>query len=98
RRLTRFSRDWSSVVCSSDLRTDQGTLRRHSWHGSPGVRNHPRAVGGVLAEWSGHADEEPRPARAGEGEGGVMLEVKSLTKRFSEIGRASCRERRTASG
>src|SRR5690606_40485607 len=43
RRHTRFSRDWSSDVCSSDLRPEPWT----------------RAARSLLSSWAGAVDDEP---------------------------------------
>src|SRR5690606_39696151 len=82
RRHTSFSRDWSSDVCSSDLRARvRNDLRR-----TAGViivpsrrRSHPRQTSGL---------------RTGKEEGrGVSRGRRGLFPQCIEIGRASCRER-----
>src|SRR5574337_1231957 len=67
RRHTRLSGDWSSDVCSSDLR--RGDPCRPGWHGCPGParsrrRDRPPARGG-------QAGEPARRPGVGDGVGGV---------------------------
>src|SRR5690606_40006805 len=78
RRHTRFSRDWSSDVCSSDLNTDTDAeiniVKNFCVENNVGF-----AVNNAFAEG---------------GEGAVELahEVLKALENPSEIGRASCRE------
>src|SRR5690606_40145786 len=79
RRHTRFSRDWSSDVCSSDLRN------RRRWSARRGtipVRRPVPAV--VVGRWAFPTtwEERRRVSRRWPGRGGRR-----------QIGRASCRER-----
>src|SRR5207302_7776986 len=60
RRHTRFSRDWSSDVCSSDLPDERLPLLENPWHAKENtVCNPPR-----LARWLGRRDR-PLGARTG---------------------------------
>src|SRR5690606_6237287 len=58
RRHTRFSRDWSSDVCSSDLLPERGQLLHLAAAGPPGV------------EVAGEDDQGEEQAAQGEGGGG----------------------------
>src|SRR5690606_40829349 len=87
RRHTRFSRDWSSDVCSSDLVPISAA--GHSFHPPvvgmesphPGAKQQSTVVGTVTA-----SSEGLRLA-------GVSVSVKGTSLGVStEIGRASCRE------
>src|SRR5690606_42109346 len=87
RRHTRFSRDWSSDVCSSDLDVDQP---HRSWWFTvgggidPGETPHQAAVRELFEETGLRLD----PAEL---VGPVI--VRSAVFDFLQIGRASCRER-----
>src|SRR5690606_39734145 len=86
RRHTRFSRDWSSDVCSSDL----GAPLRHF----PSLAALLTAVAAdgfrrLVAEIDGHL------ARA---EAAAAAEGRRLDPRTRQIGRASCRERGESKG
>src|SRR5207302_8364034 len=83
RRHTRFSRDWSSDVCSSDLPQTPSQARRRSVE---------------LPEWVSHQCRSPdrRPCAAPSfssrrGDGDRMSSPESTAA--GQIGRASCRER-----
>src|SRR5690606_40075257 len=97
RRHTRFSRDWSSDVCSSDLTQGEGSLTELPTGGYriPFVRRFDRSVSDV---WSAISSPDgldawfPTTLRH---EGVVGT---AITETFEEIGRASCRERGRASG
>src|SRR5690606_40324340 len=94
RRHTRFSRDWSSDVCSSDLHMDQvdwqrGLIRVHYVQTRRGLRPYPKSKKSyrtvpvpdrVLDAMRHLADKRPRWGEC--------------TCPKVEIGRASCRERR----
>src|SRR5690606_40648238 len=87
RRHTRFSRDWSSDVCSSDLQPpaagySQDRSRVH-FAGQRGRRRYPGDRGGDRA--GAHA----APAGGGGGRGDRGAEA---VPAVAEIGRASCRE------
>src|SRR5690606_40012170 len=86
RRHTRFSRDWSSDVCSSDLaaaapgRDAAARIRRASLVLLAGPEPAGRALSGHVAD---AAEQLPRAA---------VLRTNHAARR-AEIGRASCRER-----
>src|SRR5690606_41009146 len=89
RRHTRFSRDWSSDVCSSDLRagcrsTTLRGLERCLEPFEPALQQRPRA-----AEVEAH--------EAGPAERGAVGETEAV-RLEPEIGRASCRERGESAG
>src|SRR5690606_39546318 len=92
RRHTRFSRDWSSDVCSSDL-----VLRAADQAGGEAGATEPAAAGGGIARRLGLAPGGISLGRPGEqlraigAAGGLGV----LAQPF-EIGRASCRERAEA--
>src|SRR5207302_3007932 len=92
RRHTRFSRDWSSDVCSSDL------------IGNPLVALEKQASGSIRINTAvlarvktGQTEGRAAPVfiRVGEGWLPADAEVQREARRHSEseIGRASCRER-----
>src|SRR5690606_40217504 len=93
RRHTRFSRDWSSDVCSSDLELLARWWDRDGEGSEEGGERPGRGVDRDGEDEHGEGDLEPggvdavgdpraehRDGRGGDGEG-------------REIGRASCRER-----
>src|SRR5690606_39320436 len=84
RRHTRFSRDWSSDVCSSDLITSANAPGGSSAT-QPAARR-PSPLIGLSVFERVDVPQEPRVQReaAEAGEGGGQQDV--------EIGRASCRE------
>src|SRR5437660_1307216 len=90
RRHTRWPRDWSSDVCSSDL---EGVLVV----GSAGRR--PAGVGAgpagcAVSEYDGGGTEEERGGACGRGRGAAGGGYGVCdADRGAEIGRASCRER-----
>src|SRR5690606_39795879 len=93
-RHTRFSRDWSSDVCSSDLEVGD-RLVQHARHDS-----RAREVHGDLS--TGLESEEPRFSLAlslGLGLEVCLLELRHpqvvlwVREELLQIGRASCRER-----
>src|SRR5690606_39832754 len=96
RRHTRFSRDWSSDVCSSDLETvtrrtryrlDKVTDRIHVLEGRMVVYLNVDEVIQTIRE-----SDEPRAA---------LMQRFDLSERQAEdiqIGRASCRERGRITG
>src|SRR5690606_40322269 len=92
RRHTRFSRDWSSDVCSSDLRTPPGVFTRHravQWAG--------HSTGRPFSERRRSTGRGRPTGRGRSAGGGVLAEARELGGREQrsgrEIGRASCRER-----
>src|SRR5690606_39387765 len=93
-RHTRFSRDWSSDVCSSDLY--QGIKARGSGYVDGGLyANNPAMVGlaqalhSVLQGLSTQQTEAPRESGLADTTGLLLL---SLGNGFKS-GRASCRQR-----
>src|SRR5690606_40414615 len=95
RRHTRFSRDWSSDVCSSDLRSHEKRVELAKQNGRSMVRERD-VTGASLRLAARFAD------------GGVLHQNKgAITKTIAQcqallvgvqIGRASCRERGWISG
>src|SRR5699024_11797823 len=77
RRHTRSKRDWSSDVCSSDLRPPEELGEGGELQGQGRQEDVPHAVA---------AQEGPAPLPPGPGEEDVLA-------LHHEIGRASCRER-----
>src|SRR5690606_41067597 len=91
RRHTRFSRDWSSDVCSSDL-----LLRRHieALQVFQGQVNAPAP--GVFAHVANDVGELKGQAQSVCIGGGCLEVLTEDARRYlahHEIGRASCRER-----
>src|SRR5207302_2653288 len=83
RRHTRFSRDWSSDVCSSDL-TARHRARRSACH-NPFERGSAAKPIDELDGEPCHLPRTRRDERLDAREGGIAA--------LNEIGRASCRER-----
>src|SRR5690606_39914570 len=78
RRHTRFSRDWSSYGCSSDL--DEYT--------------DPESAAIPLEAWAPLTTEETgEPGAAGDADAGPVASEPGTDCAGPEIGRASCRER-----
>src|SRR5690606_39766158 len=91
RRHTRFSRDWSSDVCSSDLDKEQ---RRSRVPAGPatGVE---RAQGGFGTGFAQAAQEGIWPGSGGHGTDRGFKHMNSIWLTplvIEQIGRASCRE------
>src|SRR5690606_40811433 len=84
RRHTRFSRDWSSDVCSSDLveRVALGALVLPVVF-EPGEVKGPQVGGGFIPQELGIRKKRQ-----------LVVDVAHPADRQVEIGRASCRERR----
>src|SRR5690606_40162237 len=88
RRHTRFSRDWSSDVCSSDLEDYANWTLAHIVR-TPAFVFAPEKPGGWHEPYPGwQATRYEQKARR---EGRMISFYFSFTR---EIGRASCRERR----
>src|SRR5690606_41015653 len=93
RRHTRFSRDWSSDVCSSDL------LSRSLNSGAVWLLREIGVTAGVeMAERLGISTLTPDDRHLGLALGGLKygttpLEMAAAYLPFAKIGRASCRER-----
>src|SRR5690606_40307666 len=85
RRHTRFSRDWSSDVCSSDLTSASTSNEQHAAHAARPAAYTPASAG------------ERIPARTeGESPGGSTAGLESgyirAARGAGQIGRAACRE------
>src|SRR5690606_40443762 len=90
RRHTRFSRDWSSDVCSSDLgfdachaRAQENASRLARWAGAKPGSESTFPVDGSAVEAGRKVDPDP----------GCSDDVRWYELSPREIGRASCRER-----
>src|SRR5690606_40517523 len=82
RRHTRFSRDWSSDVCSSDLGPGPLGSRVGPVVGAQVGEEHARRPAGVVA-----------PRLEDDADAGPPVLVGAFGIGSQEIGRASCRER-----
>src|SRR5947209_15376943 len=94
RRHTRYWRDWSSDVCSSDLiAADQRDRLQFFQEDAMGgfQRRHIRTVVELELEVGGDERHERRAERAGRV--GRKQRVERTLLDNEEIGRASCRER-----
>src|SRR5690606_40990732 len=89
RRHTRFSRDWSSDVCSSDLATYRRA--RSTLLAELGVEPGPELA--AAREVSAEPDPYELAAASGVDVASVKRVLACLQRRVHEIGRASCRER-----
>src|SRR3989475_8546576 len=94
RRHTRFDCDWSSDVCSSDLKDFIGKLFKNVPVLDTGARGATitfvqRGVGDVLLAW----ENEAFLALKEFGPDKFQIVVPSLSILAEQIGRASCRER-----
>src|SRR5690606_40539058 len=88
RRHTRFSRDWSSDVCSSDLKL-KDQLRKRESDTEKLMRafiNPGKEIIDKFTDWSSDAHRLRENAE-------FVDEFIDLLERIEEIGRASCRER-----
>src|SRR5690606_40421132 len=89
RRHTRFSRDWSSDVCSSDLAqadpADGTVLAALSYVGSD-------TADALLAAMTGQTESRLRERIVRLGQAGI-LHGREFAHPLFKIGRASCRER-----
>src|SRR5438445_3623612 len=97
RRHTRYWRDWSSDVCSSDLPGDHRKMKRHV-----GIHR-PTSVQPVLLERETLRNERVPKETAGEGEEHEERQMPLEPQpnglaRDRQIGRASCRERGERAG
>src|SRR5207302_4542316 len=98
RRHTRFSRDWSSDVCSSDLRpgaSGQDTLRTMSDYGPETYGDRWAAI---YDDWVGRLPMDAEATADFLGSiagGGPALELAIGT---GKIGRASCKGKRVEGG
>src|SRR5690606_40127629 len=93
RRHTRFSRDWSSDVCSSDLSSTVRLIEHAVVFPSPAVAEKP----GIVRRRSGKEFVTAMSMSAEEGQAGpewatLVMRRAAATGR-AKIGRASCRER-----
>src|SRR5690606_41074051 len=96
RRHTRFSRDWSSDVCSSDL--GRGNISTYS-KGSRGEWEHDCESGPVrvVIDRSGGRSTALRAYVGGQWRGTATQDL-GVVDAKEEIGRASCRERVWSAG
>src|SRR5690606_39763152 len=92
---TRFSRDWSSDVCSSDLTSDFV----YTWNEIYSILGHAAGAEPKVRHATTDAIEQALPDRAGQLAGDMAhsvvfdnTKIRSLVPDF-KIGRASCRER-----
>src|SRR5690606_39862358 len=98
RRHTRFSRDWSSDVCSSDLRIDRLRCFAVIDSGDPA---HSQIRYGRLATASIHSPNGSTVTMKERRLESAETSGRSSAERMSsmvEIGRASCREREESWG
>src|SRR5690606_40967268 len=96
RRHTRFSRDWSSDVCSSDLLALSSFLSSKRLDKILSVAK----PGDYLFIEFGHNDQKEKGEKAG-AYNGYTERMRHFVKAFreaGEIGRASCREGQCVSG
>src|SRR5690606_39338353 len=93
-RHTRFSRDWSSDVCSSDLSVL--TLVQQRLEKGFDYQNREVALArkgsGPVVRSSNKLGDYLSPARS-DGADGSAVVLKNVTKSFGKIGSASCRHR-----
>src|SRR5690242_15821345 len=80
RRHTRLTCDWSSDVCSSDLRDQErpGQLRRGRRHAGPRRHGQPlafQAGGGLPRKWRGRRSEERRVGKEWRPGGAMALSM-----------------------
>src|SRR5207302_3313001 len=85
RRHTRFSRDWSSDVCSSDLRSDVTDLPAPLLADAQAYRE-------KLVEAAAELDDALTEKYL-EGKALTEDEIRGAVRKGTKIGRASCRER-----
>src|SRR5690606_40947950 len=93
-RHTRFSRDWSSDVCSSDL-PEVGELENPVFIGKQYMLKLQHQTGKKFsARGQGPYTMDEQPARGGDKSGQALDILTNYTLlAHGEIGRASCRER-----
>src|SRR5690606_40571655 len=92
---TRFSRDWSSDVCSSDLtKTRDFVIRRELAFGEGDPFNRSMVIRGRNAiQGLGFFSAVEVTTAPGSSADKVVLNVNVTETSTGEIGRASCRER-----
>src|SRR5690606_41073399 len=95
RRHTRFSRDWSSDVCSSDLDEFEVRIVPKSAYPGPGET---RAVATLSKIIKRHGIEHARLVMATLAETGNNKAALEAAAFGAEIGRASCREKCSTRG
>src|SRR5690606_41506225 len=93
RRHTRFSRDWSSDVCSSDLTRTLGTQEAAPSGGLPVCPTGPDRPYSWLSPARPFVAPPTRAAPLSGGCGVVRARGRGGVVRWPESGRASCRER-----
>src|SRR5690606_39585371 len=98
RRHTRFSRDWSSDVCSSDLRAgakEESSQEQYGVSfGGPIIRD----VAHFFIAYEAKEISTPRTLEIGRGFSPSDLPPALREAYGTEIGRASCRERVAVAG
>src|SRR5690606_39967059 len=92
RRHTRFSRDWSSDVCSSDLKPRWPHARRVSWPRAAATNTTATSHG--IAWLSTANAAHATPAKAELATAGYRLPRSSISSRRSEERRVGKEERR----
>src|SRR5690606_40284649 len=93
-RHTRFSRDWSSDVCSSDLNMHEGWLMRKSIvviGGTTGIGL--SAAEAFIQEGANVLAIGRNPESAEQASAALRTAIVQTGDASKEIGRASCRER-----
>src|SRR5690606_40681432 len=97
---TRFSRDWSSDVCSSDLAQAADAADGACEQGEQAMRQMVSSMDGIRAEITHTAEVVHRLADDSARIGAVLEVIHGIAEQTNllEIGRASCRERAEASG
>src|SRR5690606_40520435 len=97
RRHTRFSRDWSSDVCSSDLHHSSLTRIRQQWGEERFRKSSKRTVEACFEAKIATAEVVHIDASLIRANVSWESFVERHAQRKREIGRASCRERRKMS-
>src|SRR5205814_3053966 len=93
RRHTRCLSDWSSDVCSSDLRiarelkVDRGTVSRYARSATPSATADRQLRPPCYEDHDPHVEQLRPLARV------LLLQARREMAAAAEIGRASCRER-----
>src|SRR5690606_39351189 len=93
RRHTRFSRDWSSDVCSSDLSDHTSRLRADKTVRSPASTSSSSASSWSSGDGGGSTGALQDAVLVTGGAGGALAGGSGAGGGADEIGRASCRER-----
>src|SRR5690606_39354606 len=97
RRHTRFSRDWSSDVCSSDLVWKEGNIMRNAIKKIALTVTAVAAIGGLAA--CGDSSELGNPSNTDSPTTQLNPDDPLTQEQLEQkIGRASCRERGESAG